>query len=106
MNRTFFFLCISLLLVTTSCHQNNQALPDNFFAVAAMKDVMWKGKLGPKIDLDTLTSREGLYGLGPESYLTGEILIDNGTTYVSRVDQNNAMQVLKTNQTSAPFFCV
>ena len=104
MNPKFFSLNIILLLMTTSCHQKKQVLPDNFFTVAAMKDVMWKGKLGPKIDLDTLTPSKGLYGLGPESYLTGEILIDNGTTYVSRVGQNNAMQVFKTNQTSAPFF--
>ena len=65
---------------------------------------MWKGHLGPQITMDTLSWSDGLYGLGPESYLNGEILIDNGEIYVSRVTKNESMQVIKTKLTSAPFF--
>lgn len=31
----------------------------------AMKNVMWKGELQGVIDLDTISNRDGLYGLGP-----------------------------------------
>ena len=39
---------------------------------------MWKGELSGTINLDTISNKKGLYGLGPESYLTGELLINNG----------------------------
>lgn len=87
------------------CNLNKKPkLPSNFFTVGAMKDVMWSGELGPKISLDSLTNIPGLYGIGPESYLSGEILINNGITYVSRVVENGTMKVTQTNVTSAPFF--
>lgn len=72
--------------------------------VGAMKNVMWKGELGPSIKLDTISNKNGLYGLGPESYLTGELLILNGQSYVSRVTSDSTMTVLKTDKVSAPFF--
>ena len=72
--------------------------------VGAMKNVMWKGKLGESIDLDTISDKNGLYGLGPVSYLTGELLINNGNSYVSRVTSDTTMTVEKTFKTSAPFF--
>jgi acetolactate decarboxylase len=71
--------------------------------VGAMKNVMWKGELGSSIDLDTISDKNGLYGLGPVSYLTGELLINNGTSYVSKVTSDSTMTVEKTFQTSAPF---
>jgi len=72
--------------------------------VAAMKDVMWKGQLSSSIDLDTISDKVGLYGLGPVSYLSGEILINNGINYVSKVTSDTTMIVEKTFNTSAPFF--
>ncbi|UZO79616.1 acetolactate decarboxylase [Aquimarina sp. ERC-38] len=71
--------------------------------VGAMKNVMWKGELQGTINLDTISNRTGLYGLGPESYLTGEILINNGQSYVSRVTSDSTMTVKKTFDVSAPF---
>ncbi len=71
--------------------------------VGAMKNVMWKGKLGSSINLDTISDRNGLYGLGPVSYLTGELLINNGKSYVSKVTSDSTMTVEKTFNTSAPF---
>lgn len=72
--------------------------------IGAMKNVMWKGELGSSIDLDTISDKNGLYGLGPVSYLTGELLINNGKSYVSKVTSDSTMIVEKTFKTSAPFF--
>jgi len=72
--------------------------------VGAMKNVMWKGELGSSIDLDTISDKNGLYGLGPVSYLTGELLINNGKSYVSKVTSDSTMIVEKSFNTSAPFF--
>lgn len=72
--------------------------------VGAMKNVMWKGELGSSIKLDTISDKNGLYGLGPVRYLTGELLINNGKSYVSKVTSDSTMTVEKTFNTSAPFF--
>ena len=72
--------------------------------VGAMKNVMWKGELGATINLDSISNKVGLYGLGPESYLTGELLINDGNSYVSKVMSDSTMTVEKTFNTSAPFF--
>jgi acetolactate decarboxylase len=69
-----------------------------------MKDVMWKGELFSKIKLDTIKPKKGLYGLGPEAYLRGEILINNGKTYVSRVLTDSTMTVTEIAGAAAPFF--
>lgn len=72
--------------------------------VGAMKNVMWKGELGSSIDLDTISNKKGLYGLGPEIYLTGELLINNGKSYISRVISDSTMTVEQSFDVSAPFF--
>jgi acetolactate decarboxylase len=72
--------------------------------VGAMRNVMWKGELGASINLDTISDKKGLYGLGPVSYLTGELLVNNGQGYVSKVTSDSTMNVEKTFKTSAPFF--
>ena len=71
--------------------------------VGAMKDVMWKGELGSSIELDTISNKKGLYGLGPVSYLTGELLINDGKSYVSKVTSDSTMTVEKRFDVSAPF---
>ena len=72
--------------------------------VGAMKNVMWKGELGSSINLDTIADKNGLYGLGPVSYLTGELLINNGKSYVSKVTSDASMTVEQTFDIAAPFF--
>lgn len=72
--------------------------------VGAMKNVMWKGELSSSIKLDTISDKKGLYGLGPESYLTGELLINDGKSYVSKVASDSTMVVEKRFDVSAPFF--
>jgi acetolactate decarboxylase len=69
----------------------------------AMKNVMWKGELGGIVNLDTLQNKKGLYGLGPEEFLSGEILIVDGVSYVSRVISDSTMQV-EERFAAAPFF--
>ena len=70
------------LLILSLLGCNNQSKPSSLpgsdgtvHSVGAMRNVMWNGALGPVLSLDTLIPREGLYGLGPESYLRGELLI-------------------------------
>lgn len=91
-----------------SCNlDNRKAISNETYAdiivVGAMKNVMWKGALGGSINLDTITNKTGLYGLGPESYLTGELLINDGNCYVSKVTSDSTMTVEKTFNVSAPF---
>jgi acetolactate decarboxylase len=69
-----------------------------------MRQVMWEGKLEGQVNLDTLNPKKRLYGLGPETYLTGELLIDDGVVYVSRVTSDSTMVVKQTTEVSAPFF--
>ncbi|MFA0962328.1 acetolactate decarboxylase [Roseivirga sp. BDSF3-8] len=70
----------------------------------AMRNVMWKGELGPAIALDTISDKKGLYGLGPLSYLRGEIMVMDGDAYVSRVTSDTTMTVERGFEASAPFF--
>ncbi|HIA36005.1 MAG TPA: alpha-acetolactate decarboxylase [Flavobacteriales bacterium] len=72
--------------------------------VGAMKNVMWKGELAGTINLDTINDKNGLYGLGPVEYLTGELLIIDGKSYVSAVITDSTMAVKETYQVKAPFF--
>lgn len=69
-----------------------------------MKDVMWKGQLQGIINLDTITNKTNLYGLGPVEYLTGEILVIDGKSYKSTVASDTTMQVEETFNIKAPFF--
>ena len=100
-NQTTLFLFLSILFL--GCNSTNEKTSE-FHITGKMKDVMWKGKLGPSIQLDTIKNTKGLYGLGPVSYLTGELVINDGQTYVSRVTSDTTMLVEKTNKISAPFF--
>src|SRR5690606_13168694 len=98
---------LALCAISRDSHKKNKSDHHTYLdvmVVGAMKDVMWNGILGSKIDLDTVSDTSGLYGLGPESYLNGEILIMDGTGYVSKVTSDSTMSVEKTLKTSAPFF--
>ena len=99
---------IFLILFCFSCKSNTEEKQSNTYSdvvsVAAMKDVMWKGELFSKIKLDTIKPKNGLYGLGPEAYLRGEIVINNGKTYVSRILTDSTMAVNEISNAEAPFF--
>ena len=70
----------------------------------AMKNVMWKGQLNATIKLDTLKSKEHLYGLGPLENLKGELMIIDGRCFQSRVVDDSLMQVNESFNAGAPFF--
>lgn len=72
--------------------------------VGEMKNVMWKGQLSGSLNLDTLTNKTHLYGLGPVEYLRGEILIVDGKSYKSTVVSGKTMKVEETYDLKAPFF--
>lgn len=98
-----------LVLGLLGCQSGSQSSGDpatypDVQIVGAMKNVMWKGEMGAQIDLDTLSNTEGLYGLGPLSYLRGELLLNNGKSYISRVTADTSMSVDQSFEASAPFF--
>src|SRR5690606_34145466 len=72
--------------------------------VGEMKNVMWNGQLYGTINLDTITNKSNLYGLGPVEYLSGEILIIDGKSYKSTVVSDSTMKVEETYDIKAPFF--
>ena len=70
----------------------------------AMRNVMWKGELYATLKTDTLPDNRHLYGLGPVEGLKGEILILDGITYVSKIENDGSMKVNQEKQVGAPFF--
>ncbi len=70
----------------------------------AMKNVMWKGELSGTINLDTISDKLHLYGLGPAEFLRGELLIIDGKSYKSTVLSKSTMLVEETYKARAPFF--
>lgn len=101
------FLLIGMVSCNTPQEEKNTNATNTYAdinIVGAMKNVMWKGQLSSSIDLDTISNKKGLYGLGPEAYLTGEILINNGKSYVSKVISDSTMMVEQRWEASAPFF--
>lgn len=107
--KKYMIAFIAISLVGCNTNQKKQISEktntyQNIIVVGAMKNVMWKGELGSKILLDTIENKEGLYGLGPESYLKGELLINNGVSYVSKVTSDATMTVERKSNLHAPFF--
>lgn len=72
------------------------------FVTGAMKNVMWKGELGPVLNLDTV-AHGNFYGLGPLEYLRGEVMVLQGVPYKSIVDDAGRIQV-STSHSNVPFF--
>jgi len=72
--------------------------------IGAMKNVMWNGQLYGHIYLDTIADKQHLYGLGPVEYLSGELLIFDGSSYKSTVLSEMTMKVEETYKVLAPFF--
>jgi acetolactate decarboxylase len=101
-----FFLLTSLVVACSSNGLNQIAEKGyaDVSIVSAMKKVMWSGELQGKVLLDTISNKNGLQGIGPESYLTGELLILDGKSYVSKVSSDSTMLVKETFEASAPFF--
>ncbi len=106
MARIMFRMSLCLVLYLTSAINSLKAqLSDsNVKVVGAMRNVMWKGELFGNIDLDTISDKKNLYGLGPVEYLSGELMIINGRSYKSTVGDDLSIKVEETYESSAPFF--
>ena len=96
-------LGIAILILTSHTLQAQHSQSD-VIVVGQMKNVMWKGQLHGNINLDTISNKNHLYGLGPVEYLTGEILIIDGKSYKSTVLTDTTMTIEETYDIKAPFF--
>ncbi len=109
MNRILIFTALiasSLLLQGCLDSRKQVQEPETYpdvKIVGAMRDAMFKGELDSKIDLDTISNKKGLYGIGPQTQMTGELLIYDGHSYISQVTSDSTMRVIETFNTSAPF---
>jgi acetolactate decarboxylase len=85
---------------------NNSAADklSNVKITGAMLNVMHLGLLYGTINLDTIVNKKHLYGLGPIEYLKGEILIDDGHSYLSKVAADGSITMEETYKVKAPFF--
>ncbi len=92
------------ILALTNCTTKAQQTINEVKIVGEMKNVMWKGKLYGNMNLDTISNKTNLYGLGPVEYLAGEILIIDGKSYKSTVVSDTTMKVEETYDIKAPFF--
>jgi alpha-acetolactate decarboxylase len=96
------------LMIFLGCHPADRHLENasgpEVHVIGAMKDVMRKGELHGTIDLDTVSNKQHLYGLGPVEYLSGEILVLDGKAYKSSVLTDTTMNVEGTFKVKAPFF--
>ncbi len=104
---SFGFLIMGLISCNSTHKEkktNEKETYSDIKVVGAMKNVMWKGELDGIINLDTISNKNALYGIGPVSYLTGELLINNAKSYVSKVTSDSTMTVERTFDISAPFF--
>lgn len=107
--RKIFFGLIAIGLSSCNSSKKENAINEpttysNIKVVGAMKNVMWKGELESNINLDTIADKNGLYGIGPLTFLRGELLINNGKSYVSKVTSDSTMVVEKRFDAAAPFF--
>lgn len=103
-NKTINTLFGIAVLILTSYNIKAQKTDNNIKIVGAMKNVMWKGQLYGTINLDTISNKKHLYGIGPVEYLTGEILVMDGKSYKSKVLTSKTMKVEETYKLKAPFF--
>ena len=97
--RILLVLSLALLFVSCDNFRNSSSIE----VVGQMRDVMWKGDLAGKISTDSL-SDPNAYGLGPIEYLSGEVLLFEGQTFISKVIDSVTHQVTQANSIKAPFF--
>ncbi len=101
-----FTICgFNILFSTQTNSQTTESyINDSVIIVGEMKNVMWKGELFGVINIDTISNKNHLYGLGPVEYLTGEIMLIDGKGYKAVVVDDTTMEVTETFSVKAPFF--
>jgi len=99
------FPCLLFIIsILSACTSPASRTDTSVKIIGEMKNVMWKGELSGIIDLDTISNKEDLYGMGPLEYLAGEIMIIDGKSYKSVVVNDSTMKVEETFKIKAPFF--
>jgi acetolactate decarboxylase len=99
----------SIMIASISCDSKSEnaeiIIANNVSAqvVGAMKNVMWKGKLAGMISGETIKEKKGLCALGPVEYLSRDLLIIDGRSYLSKVISDSSMAVQESFQVNAPF---
>ena len=76
---------IACFLISCSTPENPGRF--NVQHAGVLKNMMQKGDITAKADLDSLRNRQNLYALGALENLKGEILIMNSQPYISYVDE-------------------
>ena len=98
------FIPILLFSACTTVSQQQEQSAATVRIAGAMRNVMMKGELQGTIDLDTISDKNHLYGLGPMEYLRGELLIVDGEAWQSSVESDSTMKVQSNWKVKAPFF--
>lgn len=74
-----------LLLTLYACQTDSLQSTIPVESAGTLKQIMHQGDISAKINLETLTNRPHLYGLGAAEGLKGEILIWKGEAYLTTV---------------------
>jgi acetolactate decarboxylase len=72
--------------------------------VGNQRETMMMGKRASLLDLRSLSGRPHLYGIGPMEWLSGEITIADGHSFVTRVNANRQLDVRESYDVGTPFF--
>ena len=84
------FIKLVILLSIYSCNTTEDILVEH---KGALRNIMHKGDLSAKVDLNEFENREGLYGLGAVENLKGEILILDGVPYISSCEMKDSLKI-------------
>lgn len=101
LSRLALVICI---VFSVGCTPAKEETNEEVRLVGEMRNIMWKGHLQGNIYLDTISNKTLLNGLGPLDSLSGEILILDGKSYISRVLTDSTMEVKENFDAKAPFF--
>lgn len=84
------FLCILVLFLSVSACQKGSE-PVEVTIVGQMRSIMFQNDISAKVFLKDLPRQENLYALGPLDYLSGEILVWDGTPLVATSDGDSVI---------------
>lgn len=72
--------------------------------IGKMKNVIQQKQFQGILDLKKIPEKSTLYGLGPIEFLTGEILIFHGKSYIATINKQNEILVEESFDRKVPFF--
>lgn len=107
MKRYYTLLFATLLLGCAEDQKEEQSAENELAEVkwaGAMKHVMHSGDLSGKIWLDSVNQKPHMYAVGPTEGLGKEILVVDGTVYLSAVETDTSVVVTEGSDVKAPFF--